>query len=91
MDVIYLLNTSTCCLYDSVRILTVRTVNQTYCTVCTVDQTSKLKFSQNIEVEALQFGKIEAIFYEDLSETSTSTLKGYTDTSSSLESKDAEV
>ena len=81
-------------MYDSVRILTVltvRTVNQTYCTVCTVDQTSKLKFSQNIEVEVLQFGKIEVTFFEDLSETSTSTLKGYTDTSSSLESKDAEV
>jgi len=87
---LYLFHTFTCYLY-SVSILTVRTVNQTYCTVCTVDQTSKLKFSQNIEVEALQFGKIEAIFYEDLSETSTSTLKGYTDTSSSLESKDAEV
>jgi hypothetical protein len=50
-----------------------------------------LKFSQNIEVEVLQFGKIEVTFFEDLSETSTSTLKGYTDTSSSLESKDAEV
>jgi hypothetical protein len=51
-------------------------------TVRTVNQTSKLKFSQNIEVEVLQFGKIEVIFFEDLSETSTSTLKGYTDTSS---------
>ncbi len=64
---LYLFHTFTCCLYDSVRILTVRTVNQTYCTVCTVDQTSKLKFSQNIEVEVLQFGKIEEIFFEDLS------------------------
>jgi len=82
---LYIFHTFTCCLYDSVSILTaltVRTVNQTYCTVCTVNQTSKLKFSQNIEVEVLQFGKIEVIFFEDLSETSTSTLKGFTDTSS---------